>query len=389
MKKILNIILMPIIVTLILCVEFYYNSINALNNKKYGLPPDLSILPEGNHIVSDPNFMENYFFKLNDFGYNLVGTCSYVATSMLMSYYDSYWNDNIIPEQYESSATFSSYTNSIPVNKSAGAISDKNELSNDISYRIANFGNYTYSDYLYFINNKYSNYHHLKLIYEHNILQPWLAGSPDSIIINSNYTPVQTDIEGLNFYQICSLVNSNLSNYGTVKYFTSNVKNQIINLLQNNIPVILGIGSNLGGHVVVAYKYDNSTNKIYVHSGYENLTCVTIEDLNYNSYDFGIYFTPTCNHICSDNYIHNSKRYCVCDLDGTHSHHTHRYNIINERLLNYHNLECICGCESIAYHTIVHGTEYYNTSNARCALCYYCGFELILNVGLTYYTIYI
>ena len=32
---------------------------------------------------------------------NVVGTCTYVSTNMLLSYYDTYLNDNIIPEQYD------------------------------------------------------------------------------------------------------------------------------------------------------------------------------------------------------------------------------------------------------------------------------------------------
>ena len=48
------------------------------------------------------NFTTYYFSQLTaNFGENYVGTCSYVATAMLLSYYDTYWDDNIIPEIYD------------------------------------------------------------------------------------------------------------------------------------------------------------------------------------------------------------------------------------------------------------------------------------------------
>lgn len=33
---------------------------------------------------------------------NSLGICGYTGISMFFSYYDSYWNDSFIPEQYES-----------------------------------------------------------------------------------------------------------------------------------------------------------------------------------------------------------------------------------------------------------------------------------------------
>ena len=41
------------------------------------------------------SYMEAYFRGLKrNFGYNKIGTCGYVAIGMLLSYYDSYLNDN-------------------------------------------------------------------------------------------------------------------------------------------------------------------------------------------------------------------------------------------------------------------------------------------------------
>lgn len=43
-----------------------------------------------------------YFDGLNqNLGYNQYGTCAHVALGMLLSYYDTFWDDDIIEEQYD------------------------------------------------------------------------------------------------------------------------------------------------------------------------------------------------------------------------------------------------------------------------------------------------
>lgn len=49
------------------------------------------------------NYYSTYYFSQlkQNFGNNIKGSCTYVALAMLLSYYDSYWNDSIIPEGYD------------------------------------------------------------------------------------------------------------------------------------------------------------------------------------------------------------------------------------------------------------------------------------------------
>lgn len=45
-----------------------------------------------------------YFYNLEDnFSDNAVGTCGYVAMAMLLSYYDCFWDDNLVPDEYMTS----------------------------------------------------------------------------------------------------------------------------------------------------------------------------------------------------------------------------------------------------------------------------------------------
>lgn len=42
-------------------------------------------------------YATHYFYNLkNNFSNNLVGSCAYVALSMLLSFYDTYWDDSYI-----------------------------------------------------------------------------------------------------------------------------------------------------------------------------------------------------------------------------------------------------------------------------------------------------
>lgn len=51
-----------------------------------------------------PEFVKDYFRNLQtNFPTNNVGNCGYVAAAMLLSYYDTYWNPNFIPDQYNNS----------------------------------------------------------------------------------------------------------------------------------------------------------------------------------------------------------------------------------------------------------------------------------------------
>lgn len=48
------------------------------------------------------SFLAYYFYNLeSNYSKNKAGTCGYVATSMMLSYYDNYLNANIIPNNYE------------------------------------------------------------------------------------------------------------------------------------------------------------------------------------------------------------------------------------------------------------------------------------------------
>ena len=52
-------------------------------------------------------YATEYFFNLRrNFPYNSHGTCSFVAASMMLSFWDSYMNDDFVPENYEVNTSY-------------------------------------------------------------------------------------------------------------------------------------------------------------------------------------------------------------------------------------------------------------------------------------------
>ena len=99
------------------------------------------------------NYAQSYFRHLtNNYPVNHYGSCSYVAISMLLSYYDTFYDDNIIPEQYDVSSenaanetTLSKY-NMVNRNNSPGVLEDTFTVSNYHTY-VNSAGNTVLSKY--------------------------------------------------------------------------------------------------------------------------------------------------------------------------------------------------------------------------------------------------
>ena len=47
------------------------------------------------------NWVQDDWSDRSQYPENEYGSCSYVAISLLLSYYDAYWSDRFIPDQYD------------------------------------------------------------------------------------------------------------------------------------------------------------------------------------------------------------------------------------------------------------------------------------------------
>ena len=70
-----------------------------------GLDSSTANISDSDLARINANQMRTFFYNLRtNFGYNQYGSCGYVALGMLLSYYDSYLNDELIPENYDQQA---------------------------------------------------------------------------------------------------------------------------------------------------------------------------------------------------------------------------------------------------------------------------------------------
>ena len=235
-----------------------------------------------NEIFQDGYYAGVYFKNLlNNFPLNSHGTCNFVALSMLLSFYDTYWVDSVVPEVYESNTVIG--TNNLPMPMSTyspGVYYENTSVKNILD--LGEYQNYIYSTRI--------TYFQSLLIY--------LALNNGFISINNGF--------GMNYNALVAFINFYLNSYN------QNTKNrfQILtsvsegvaaltfakSMAAQGIPTLLRVGNYLTGkgHTVVAY--DNISNGLFVHTGWRKngtaLSHVPIDYLNYDTYYDAIAIVP-------------------------------------------------------------------------------------------------
>ncbi len=254
-------------------------------------------------------YAPHYFSNLEyNFGNNYFGTCGYVATGMLLSFWDTYWDDNIIPEQFDNIANLE--YNKLSYGLESPGIYRENEILNGI----------TINDYYEVVENYSDTYFQLLLI--KMVKEEFNSFELDSASITGLYWNDYIDLYNYYIYNYRGYSTSDVDfiGYGGIgsgAKKSENVRNYAINLVKKGIPVKLGIGHNYdsydGTHAVVAYDYNEAKDELYCHFGWgPNTTHVTIESLGYTSYNnvFGFNFKNGHNH--SNNYKYNTATHCAC-----------------------------------------------------------------------------
>lgn len=291
--------------------------------------PDKEIenLSNDNTLHLTNEYATHYFYNLTEnFGVNEMGSCGYVALGMLLSYYDTYWDDSFIAETYDKNAVLQ--TNNFTTSVSSPGINAEHSLLDGIT------GNKDYDDgedYLdRIVEQNFSNFFHLKLIeignnlgYYDDSLGRKSAGLEDSELLNltehylyniKEFNEDQVKIES----RILLSNPANSSDYEVRLFVEEKVK--------QGIPVLISMAQIEGGavekkHAMIAYDYDfdeaTNTNKIYVHTGLKNddnhaVTHIDITSTNYSIFTSAIALQPKTNHSHTYNYKYNNTTYCPC-----------------------------------------------------------------------------
>lgn len=289
------------------------NLISNLDNLNSEVQYILSTVNNETNIFLDDYYSSLYFSNLVDnFGNNTHGTCSYVAIGMLLSFYDSYWNDNLIPESYDKVSNYQyvispTYDFEYP---SFDVLSPgiESEQWDDVF-------ELTESEYLTFVNQNESIYFQSKLIK----LSQLYFGMAKFESSTNPYGMTFGEILGFLDYYLYDYRGLTTSNFYIDSENTNSnlVRSFAISKITDGAPVLLRVSSpTLGCHALVAYDYDSYNDEIYVHPGWmdddgNSLTHVSLSSLGFNNIVDAISLESNSSHVHSNNY-HSSRNINVC-----------------------------------------------------------------------------
>lgn len=290
------------------------------------------------------SFKNTYFSRLTqNFGKNEFGSCGYVALGMLLTYMDSYYNDYIVPEQFDKNENLISL-DVTQYSESPGSREEKLNISSENEY------------YNSMIREKYNNSLHAYLLKIGNELGYGMGTTIDKIYnILIDYLNKNQNLDENDLYisKFSNYENPNDIVSGTTYTYSEKFRNEIIFLVKTGYPVYVSIGSSGQGegHAVIAYDYDENTDTLFAHFGADGIIHY---DLYTNSLNVQfdhirgyLVIQPKIydNHVHSNNYILNDIGVCACQL----SNHEHKFNYITHND-SYHKEYCHCGYEAIKGH---------------------------------------
>ncbi len=269
--------------------------------------------------------LKRYFENLTEnFANNQMSTCSYVSISSVLSYYDTYWHDNVIPENYDQIITGD---NTLDVLRNSPGILYQSLNINDYGNSVIGSKEFNLQSKLLYLNDM--------------IYSTTSAEEKQAISRYINYYGLQSSL--LCFvYEFDQNMPVNLKNqyaYNYVKIAVNYGLPIILSLAKPNVEL---------GHSVVAYDYDLQGN-IFCHFGYKfRSTYLPFTDNGFNEITAVSIIVPRMEHSHSNNYK------------------IIRQNNDLEEIVYYY---CPCSATQGHTHDFAHIYENPNTHLAICSLC--------------------
>lgn len=378
--------------------------------------PSLLLVIEASETSSSTQepFMVDYFSHLDSFGINLLNTCSMVALEMLLTYYDCYWDDRLVADDYIQYTPDFNHTMAVgyPTYASPGSpdpLTD-DEIEFYVNNRVDNLTNtfYTYLDDCVYGYDVVSL--HMLLIryaFENNLLVMEKGGQLSAektkqllekyieIRDNAHFEFSANDWEiTLDSYE-AYVANREALNQEAVTpdIYESTMRARVIDCIQNGYPVCIFVSyyengdftTPVGGHTMIAYDYDATTETIYGHYGWPSSAN------NYNphgdyrqlSTDSSITetivgylkMTPTDEHVHSNDYVFSDypTGACSCQLPS----HTHEYYAYGNQESAGHYALCYCEYYELQEHMHTDTYIYYSESSHYAICC--CGHSELQN----------
>lgn len=325
-----------------------------------------SIEVQGNPIIPEyKSFMQAYFNELTqNIGNNQYGSCGYIALGMVLSYYDTFLSDNIIPEQYDVASIGNSYS-IFHRDNSPGIRYDQINASNT-------------DEYISALNSISDVSLHAKLVM-YGKKRGYLTGKNESLCGTYAGERKNVLIDYLTGIGFVNGVDYNISleyERGNAAYVT-----KIRSKIDSGLPVIVAIEGNKGAHAVVAYDYDLDANgkyEIYAHYGYKGNkeTYLGLLGADYDkitsimTVKFNMKHTHTNNYGVTQN--GNITYYCSCDCrTGYNRKINHKYDYTYASDKRHSGICIFCGSFTSGAHQAKVGSDYtYN--GHRYVICKLC-----------------
>lgn len=352
---------------------------------------------------------------------NPIGSCTYVAMSLLLSYYDAYWNDGFAPLCLETLGT---------IDKSTG------EIQKEFHFKLENIDwweLYYREDlelgtveaqeaYQQFIYDKWCEYFQLYLIH-----LGITEGYHSNELTYGFFSFEMVDFLEFYLYDVCGFTSNQVTVHRLSENSLQNTDEDLFNKAKEQIkkgfPVIYAgymanleniklfesIQDNIGGHALLAYELTDDESDIILSqcwNGYDTVTFKTT-DFKYNSSIIWLEINEDAfPHICSESYkdaTDSSVKFCVCEIYSDHPNHVHKATsgedscplaaetavcYCGEGMKGPHNysirayepwehwLECVCGAK-IAHEN--HNYEYIDITEETHTRSCSCGYSVVLS----------
>lgn len=238
-----------------------------------------------NHIDQQPDtFLNNYatvyFSNLNEnFPINSHGTCVFTALSSVLTFFDCYVDDDYVDNGFLKSSIVDNSSSgpdkAIPYNTpSPGSTPEPLDL-------VISLSETEYGDFIYQNRNSYLQSHLIQLA---KSMYPDLVSESDEHI--RSLTPYEETHLAMYYLIYERSITNNRANITCSPEGTSEeIKNYIVDLVSDGIPVIVNASSSIvGDHAFIAYDYDKSNKEIYAHCGWNDgsgnsLTHVSLKEM--------------------------------------------------------------------------------------------------------------
>ena len=278
------------------------NQVNYQNNdeeimvKPKALAPTYEIQNENSDKIFISDYFAPYYFSnLNGrFGNNVKGSCTYVAVDMLLSYYDSFWVDDFLPEKYDGQNVFVDEA-VLDATESPGS---KNEADIEVNpYGLSG------EEYYYLVNEYSDDIVHFDLL-SRGIEKLDLYDENTKVLSLGTFLKDVRDVI-FDYLDESTTLSRDDIKIGFENSDPTKMRGTIIEKVKQGIPVIVDAAAPLGGaHSFVAYDYDEEHDEIYCNAGWYNESTyhISMADLGYTGLQEIMYFEPTIEHETCLNY---------------------------------------------------------------------------------------